>query len=115
MLRSEFMIKAKELTITQADNDLFYLEPSWRAILCDNKLSVYDISDYTLTLEEVSEELRLEVEKRNIIKDNKTYVINWLYDLITTQVEPAILAEETDYIKQVTEFMRQNHLENKEQ
>ena len=51
----------------------------------------------------------MEVEKRNAINSKKPVVINWLYDLITTQVEPAILQEETDYIKQVTEFMKTNH------
>ena len=35
--------------------------------------------------------------------------MNWLYELITAQIEPAMLEEEAQYIKQVTEFMKANH------
>ena len=53
--------------------------------------------------------LRLEVEKRNTINSNKPAVIDWLYDIISTQIEPAILDEETNFVKQITEFMKVNH------
>jgi len=51
----------------------------------------------------------LRFEKRNTVNSNKPYVLNWLHDLINTQIEPAMLQEETDFIKQVTEFMKTNH------
>ena len=109
MLYTEFVTKAMDLTIEQADNGLFYLEPMWRSILNDNQLNIKDISDASAGWSDICDILRLEVEKRNTINSKKPDVINWLYDLITAQVEPAMLAEETDYIKQVTEFMKANH------
>ena len=109
MLYTEFINKAMDLTIEQADNGLFYLEPMWRSILNDNQLILKDVSDVKAGWADIYDILRLEVEKRNTINSKKPAVIDWLYELITAQVEPAMLAEETDYIKQVTEFMKVNH------
>ena len=109
MLYADFIHKANELVITEADNNLFYLEPMWFQILRDNELKIEDISDDNSTWENILEVLKLEVEKRNTINSKKPIIINWLYDVITTQVEPAMLQEEADYIKQVTEFMKANH------
>ena len=109
MLYTEFINKAMNLTIEQADNGLFYLEPLWRNILYDNELDVSSISDAKADWGGVLDVLQLEVTKRNTINSKKPDVINWLFDLITAQIEPAMLQEETDYIKQVTEFMKTNH------
>ena len=109
MLYSEFINKAIDLTVVEADNGLFYLEPMWRNILNDNQLYFNDISDFEVSPDIVKDVLYLEVEKRNTINSNKSFIINWLYDVITAQIEPTILSEETDYIKQVTEFMKANH------
>ena len=109
MLYTEFINKAIDLTISEADNGLSYLEPLWRNILYDNELNVSDISDAKADWGGIVDVLQLEVTKRNTINSKKSYVINWLYELITTQIEPTMLQEETDYIKQVTEFMKANH------
>lgn len=109
MLYGEYIEKAKDLTITQADNELYYVEPMWRSILDDNEMYFNEISDAQVEPEDILEVLKLEVEKRNTVNSNKPYVLNWLYDLINTQIEPAMLQEETDFIKQVTEFMKTNH------
>lgn len=116
MLYSTFIKKAEELTIQQLDNGIWYLEPEWqdiiyRNILYKNNLNeLDDLEDSYLdgwyTLEDI---LKLEVAKRNSIIDKKNDVINWLYDVITATIEPAILQEETDYIKNVVEFMKVNH------
>ena len=108
MLYTEFVKKAIDTTIAETDSGLFYLEPMWRIILQDNELFVDKISDYNVDILEVKELLDLEVAKRNAIRSNKIAVINWLYDIITTSIEPTILAEETDYVKQVVEFMKAN-------
>ena len=109
MLYVEFINKAIDLTIVETDNGLSYLEPLWRNILYDNKLNVSEISDAVADWADIFDVLKLEVEKRNTINSKIPIVINWLYETITAQVEPAILQEETDYIKQVTEFMKLNH------
>ena len=115
MLYTEFVNKAMDLTIEQADNGLFYLEPLWRNILDDNKLYFTDVSDFEAEPDIVKDALQLEVKKRNTINSNKPAVIDWLYELITAKIEPAMLAEETDYIKQVTEFMKANHKAQKQE
>ena len=108
MLLSEFMYKAMDATIEQADNGLFYLNPMWRFILKDNQLDWSDISDNTIDKEEVEDVLKLEVEKRNAVNSLKPYVLQWVHDTITASVEPAILQEETDYLKNLTEYLKAN-------
>ena len=109
MLYVNYINKAAEATIIQADNGLWYLEPLWREILYNEDLDISQISDAKVDWGGIFDVLQLEVKKRNTINDNKPYVMNWLYDLITATVEPAIMQEETDYIKQVVEFMKENH------
>jgi len=109
MLYTEFVSKAMDETIVKAENGLFYLEPLWRTILNENELTIDKISDATVTISDIKDVLKLEVEKRNTINTKRNDVYEWLFDVITATVEPAIMKEETDYIKQVIEFMQQNH------
>ena len=109
MLYGEFINDAINLTITQSDNGLYYLEPMWRIILIENDLRFDDVTDYEIDADIVKDALQLEVEKRNAINSNSPFIINWLFNIIAEQIEPAILSEETDYIKQVIEFMKANH------
>lgn len=111
MLYSNFILKAKELTITQLDNGVWYLEPEWQDILYRNGLGALDdLEDsYLSGWYDVEDILKLETDRRNAMNSKEKEVIDWVYDLITATVEPAMLQEETDYIKQVTEFMKMNH------
>ena len=109
MLYVDFMNKAFDLTIEQADNGLFYLEPLWRNILYDNKMNVVDITDAKADWGGIVDVLELEVKKRNTINSVKPAILQWVFDIITTQIEPAVLAEETDLVKAVTDFMKTNH------
>ena len=108
MLLSEFMLKAMDATIEQADNGLFYLNPMWRFILEDNRLDWSDISDNVIDDEEVEDVLKLEVEKRNAVNSLKPYVVEWVHNIITASVEPAVMQEETDYLKNLTEYLKAN-------
>lgn len=111
MLYSIFILKAKALTIQQLDNGVWYLEPEWQDILYRNGLGALDEleNSYLSGWYDVEDILKLEVERRNARDSKQKEVVDWLYDLITANVEPAMLQEETDYIKQVTEFMKANH------
>lgn len=106
MLYSEFMYKAKQETIVQADNGLWYLEPDWHLILSTIKLNTEDITDFYVGWLEVESILKLEVEKRNTTDSIKPYVLNWIHNIITVSVEPTIMQEETDYIKNLTEYLK---------
>lgn len=108
MLLSEFILKAEELTIEQADNGLYYLNPMWRSVLEDNRLDMLDISDNSFDDDEIEDVLKLEVEKRNTENSVKPYVLSWIHDIITASVEPAVMQEETDYLKNLTEYLKAN-------
>ena len=108
MTYSTFIYKAKELTISQLDNEVWYLEPEWQDILYRAGLGELDnLEDSYLdgwyTVEDI---LKLEVDRRNAENDKKKDVIDWLYDLITAAVEPTIMQEETEYIKNLTEYLK---------
>ena len=111
MTYSKFIFHAKELTISQLDNGTWYLEPEWRDIICLNT-EINDISELTdcriSDWWDVENILRLEVDKRNAQNSKKNEVINWLYDLITQSIDPAMLAEETDYLKNYIEYKKAN-------
>lgn len=108
MLFSDYILKAEEATIEQADNGLYYLNPMWRSVLEDNRLDILDISDSSLDEDEVEDILKLEVEKRNTVNSVKPYVLSWVHDVITASIEPAITEEETDYLKNLTEYLKEN-------
>lgn len=105
MIDSVYFLNAKDLTIVQADNGLWYLEPEWKQIILDNGMVLQKGYKWA----DIEDVLKLEVEKRNTIDSKKPVIIDWLFNIITTQIEPAMLSEETDYIKQVIEFMKTNH------
>ena len=116
MLYTEFILKAKDLTIEQHDNGLWYLNPEWHDAICRNITS--DLSaltdSYLTEWFEVEDVLKLEVEKRNTMSDNKRYVIDWIFETIATVVQPAIANEQTDLIKAATEFIKTNHENDKQ-
>lgn len=107
----DFINFAVKNAITQADNGKWYLEPEWRLIINgDNVQSMqFEGESDPRTLDQIEDVLKLEVERRNISNDKTPYVINWLHEIITTAIDPAVIQEETDYIKNVVEFMKANH------
>lgn len=116
MLYSQFIYKAENLTIHQLDNEVWYLEPEWKDIICRNVIgNIDDIEDSFLSdWWDVENILRLEVDRRNSQDNKKNEVINWLYEIITSTIEPAILEEENEYIKNVIEYLKTNRETNKQ-
>ena len=108
MLLSDFIIKAENLTIEQADNGLYYLNPMWKSVLEDNQLDMLDISDSGADEDEIEDILKLEVQKRNTENSLTPYILGWMHEIITASVEPAIMQEETDYLKNLTEYLKAN-------
>ena len=108
MLYCEYIAKATEVTINQADNGLFFIEPLWKSLLIDNELNVSKISDIKTSWNDILDVLKLEVEKRNTKETLLPYVSKWIYDIITSTLDPAILQEETDYLKNYIEYMKVN-------
>lgn len=112
MLYPTYVMKAVELTVQQLDNGTWYLEPEWKQILRQNDLDLSQLKDDMIDgWFELQDILVLEVERRNARDSKKNEVIEWVHKLITETAEPAMLQEETDYIKNVIEFMKLNHEE----
>ena len=115
MLYDDYMRKAVKETIVNEDGNI-YLMPNYRQILRNIELTPDKVTDETITIEEVAEYLKLEVERLKEIGTKREAVYEWLYDLFTTTVEPAILDQENDLMKNMLEYMRLNEeLKTKEE
>lgn len=115
MLYATYMQKAKEVCIDRfVESGKWYLEPDWRIILRDNQLNNFKLQDSKIDWSIVEDVLKLEVEKRNA-RDNKLgYVADWMYDTLTSTVEPAMLSEETDLVKNMLELAKANRANEKQ-
>ena len=109
MLYSEYINKAKEITIERTDNGVWYLIPEWKYILYRNEMAILKFRDFKPDWYTIEDNLKLEVERRNKRDSNTKTVVDWAHGIISTNVEPAMLQEETDYIKNVMEYMKLNH------
>jgi len=101
----EFFQKAAEEVLVQAENGLWYLEPSYRTILESADITPDKVKEVKLSWASVLDWMSLEVKKRNTIEDKMPVVVEWLHNLITATVEPAMLEEETEYLKNLTEYL----------
>jgi len=105
MTREEFLTEAARVCIGKSEaSELFFVEPLWETYV------KAEIGDYPedLTHEETLEILELTVKKLNATADRSHVLINWLYDTLTTKVEPAMLEEENELVKNMVEYMKLN-------
>ena len=111
MNKMEMYNKAIELCVSYEEaTGRSYVEPLWREILESEGIRV-------TTKEEprMLETLTLAAKKADAKNDKTGAVMDWLYELLTAQVEPAVLQEETEYIKNVMDYMKLNdQLKDKE-
>ena len=118
MLYSDYMHQAKSLVVTFDDKaKVFYLEPEWQTILHANGLgNLDDVQDMCIDgwydLEDV---FKLEVEKRNALASKKNLIYEWIYNVITATVDPAMMKEENDLIQGMIEFTRMKNQEPSEE
>ena len=109
MLYAEYVRRIKDVAILLDENTgIYYLDPDWKFDIYVNDLPEPNEvkSEYALTWEDVKDILNLEVIKINKINDNKKAVIDWIYNLITSTVEPAVLQEETEYVAQMMDYLK---------
>ena len=110
MLYAEYIKKAKEITIVyDEDAVVWYLEPDWQTILYENELgNLEDIPDMRINgwydLEDV---LKLEVEKRNALMSRKNFVLEWIYNVITSVADPAIEESDGNFLQTMLEAVKQ--------
>lgn len=110
MIYVDFMKKAEEFVLSyDEDSGLTFLEPDYYAILLGLKMDPEkDISDIPLTWAEFEKRMELEVERRNKLDDRSKYVIDWLYSVLTSAIEPAMMQQESELMKNIMDYMNLN-------
>ena len=106
MLYSKFIFNAKEKTIKQLENGMWYLEPEWKDVICRDMevKNVEDVKDGFLSdWWDVENILRLEVDKRNAQNNKLNYVVDWVYDILNEKVDPMMLNDEIELAKNMIE------------
>lgn len=102
----EFMKKACDEAIAQAENGLYYVEPAFRVILSSEDLTPENVVDYEVSWSGIKEYLELEVKKLNTMQDKMPAVLDRIHQIITTTIEPSMLEEENEMTKNLIEYMR---------
>lgn len=113
MLYGDYILKISNAVITQADNGLYFLEPAYKVILSNEGLWPDTVTDQVLNWSDVKEYLELEVAALNTAQSKTPAVIDWLHDVITATVDPAVLSEENDIIKTLIEYRNQQNMPKK--
>lgn len=110
MLYTDFFKKASEAVILVDENSgVVFLDPHYRVTLQDWDLDPAQIEDYPTNWSQLGETLKLEVKRLNDCSSKIGFVTEWLYRVITSTVEPMMLQEENEYIRNVMEYMRLNN------
>lgn len=110
MIYVDFMKKAEEFVLSyDEDSGLTFLEPDYYAILVGLKMNPEkDIGDIPLTWAQFEKRMELEVERRNKLDDRSKYVIDWLYSVLTSAIEPAMMQQESELMKNIMDYMNLN-------
>lgn len=101
MLYSEYITKAKSICISISDNNgIAYLLPDYKYILYLAGLNLTDVSDFpNVTMDDVGENLRLEVEAYNKQNENLRPFIERIEELIASIVVPLQTTDQNDIVQ----------------
>lgn len=109
MLYDVYMHKAMPLVIVDDESSGFsYLDPHYRSILTGMEMDPEVIEDRKVDWNWLSEAFNLEIERRNRITDKSRFVIDWLFDIIASTIDPIMIDEENDLMKNIVEYMKLN-------
>lgn len=111
MLYYEYMNKVKDIAlITSESNGLVYIRPDYEYILAVDDVKLEDVTDFeNVTRDTVYRQLILERDMRNAQRDHSPIIMKWLYDVISTVVEPAIVEEQNRLIKDLIEYRKERN------
>lgn len=111
--------KSIELTVkTDKDTGVSYLEPMYLEILRGEGIiaAYYDDDDDTPEVvpeNELTEILKLEVKKRNAKNNRLSAVAQWAWDVINTQIVPAMTDAENEMVSDLVKYMQLKENEGK--
>lgn len=111
MLYSEYMDKVKEIALlTNENTGLAYIRPDYEYILDVGELKIEDVSDFKAADKEtVYRQLLLERDMRNAQQNKTPVVMQWLYDVISTVVEPAIIEEQNKLVQDMLAYRKERN------
>lgn len=111
MLYSEYMDKVKSIALLTIENTgLTYIRPDYEYMLAAMELTLDGVTDYpNATTDMVYRQLLLERDMRNAQADKTPVVMQWLHDVISTVVEPAIVEEQNKLIKDMLEYRKERN------
>lgn len=111
MLYYEYMDKVKELAlVTNENNGLTYIRPDYEYLLSASGLSLDDVTDFNKASDSVvHRQLLLERDMRNAQRDLSPVVMQWLHDVISTVVEPAIVEQQNQLIKDMLAYQKEKN------
>lgn len=108
MVFAEFYMKACDEVIDCGNSGVWFLEPDWRGLLEDAQLSLENVSDRKIDMDILKEMLELRVKKLNARTDKTKIVMEWLADIITTKIDPGMVTEENEFMKNMIEYLKTN-------
>jgi hypothetical protein len=106
MMKEGFLNKVIGICLSiNEQSGVAYVEPLWREIIVAEDLEKENpgVSDA-----EILEVLQLAATKHNVTVDRSKMVINWLYEMLTNTIDPAMLDQENDLMKNMLEYMKAN-------
>jgi len=111
MLYSEYMDKVKDMAlIAHEDTGVTYVKPDYEYDLANAELKLENVTDFTnATSETVYRQLILERDMRNAQHDKLPLVAQWVYDIISTVVEPAIVEEQNQLMKDMLAYRKERN------
>lgn len=111
MLYSEYMDKVKAIALlTNENTGLTYIRPDYEYILAASELKLEDVSDFkNVTHDVVHRQIILERDMRNAQHDKTAAVMQWIYDVISTVVEPAIVEEQNKLIQDMLAYRKERN------
>lgn len=111
MLYSEYMDEVKKIALlTDENTGLTYIRPDYEYVLSVNELKLEDVTDFKKATEfTVHRQLLLERDMRNAQRDKTNAVMQWMYDIISTVIEPAIVEEQNKLIKDMLEYRKERN------
>lgn len=85
-----------------------YLEPTWKIILKKLELMPEIVEDEEITLNDLSQMLKLEVERRHIVTGKGRALANWVYEIIDGTIEPTLETGENELFEKILELLQKD-------
>lgn len=111
MLYIDYMNKVKEIAlITDEDSGITYIKPDYEYALTVAGLDLDDVEDFeNVNRTIVYRQLLLERDMLNARNDKTPYVVQWIYDVIHSVIDPALVEEQDKLMRDMIEYRKEKN------